>query len=205
MGPGKNRLATSHTTMTRSRKPNQLRIIAGTWRGRKLGFPVVAGLRPTPDRVRETVFNWLAPVLPGARCLDLFAGSGALGFEAASRGAARVVLVERDAQVLQELRANGSTLGASQVQVVAAEALNYLAGSAAPFDIVLLDPPYDRPDLLAACCTQLETGGWLAPQARIYLETRGKTCLPVLPGNWELVRSKHAGQVAYHLAVRNPM
>ena len=191
--------------MTLSHKPNQLRIIAGAWRGRKLGFPSLAGLRPTPDRVRETVFNWLAPVLPGSRCLDLFAGSGALGFEAASRGAALVVLVERDAQVLQQLRANGATLGASQVQVIAAEALNYLSGSASPFDIVLLDPPYDRPELLAACCTQLEAGGWLAPQARIYLETRGKTGLPPLPGNWELVRSKQAGQVAYHLAVRAAM
>lgn len=188
--------------MTRSLKPNQLRIIAGAWRGRKLGFPAVAGLRPTPDRVRETVFNWLAPVLPGARCLDLFAGSGALGFEAASRGAALVVLVERDAQVLRQLRANGTMLAASQVQVVAAEARNYLAGAAVPFDIVLLDPPYDKPDLLATCCAQLEAGGWLAPQARIYLETRGKDGPPSLPANWELVRSKQAGQVGYHLAVR---
>lgn len=188
--------------MTRSRKPNQLRIIAGTWRGRKLSFPEVAGLRPTPDRVRETVFNWLAPALPGARCLDLFAGSGALGFEAASRGAAVVELVERDTQIVAALRAHVTTLAAAQVQVVAAEVLNYLAGSASPFDIVLLDPPYDRPELLAVCCTQLEAGGWLAPQARIYLETRGKTGLPPLPGNWELVRSKQAGQVGYHLAVR---
>jgi 16S rRNA (guanine966-N2)-methyltransferase len=191
--------------MTRSNKPNQLRIIAGTWRGRKLCFPDVAGLRPTPDRVRETVFNWLTPVLPGARCLDLFAGSGALGFEAASRGAAMVELVERDAQIVTALRAHVTTLSATQVHVVAAEALNYLAGSASPFDIVLLDPPYDRPELLAACCTQLESGGWLAPQARIYLETRGKTGLPPLPGNWELTRSKQAGQVAYHLALRKTM
>ncbi len=191
--------------MTRSNKPNQLRIIAGTWRGRKLSFPDVAGLRPTPDRVRETVFNWLAPVLPGARCLDLFAGSGALGFEAASRGAAVVELVERDAQIVAALRAHVTTLAATQVHVVVAEALNYLAGSASPFDIVLLDPPYDRPELLAACCTQLETGGWLAPQARIYLETRGKTGLPPLPNNWELIRSKQAGQVSYHLAVRKTM
>jgi 16S rRNA (guanine966-N2)-methyltransferase len=191
--------------MTRSHKPNQLRIIAGTWRGRKLSFPDVAGLRPTPDRVRETVFNWLAPVLPGARCLDLFAGSGVLGFEAASRGAGVVELIERDMQIVAALRAHVTTLAATQVHVVAAEALNYLAGSASPFDIVLLDPPYDRPELLAACCTQLEVGGWLAPQARIYLETHGKTGLPALPDNWEVVRSKQAGQVAYHLAVRASM
>ncbi len=192
----------SHAIMTRSRTPNQLRIIAGTWRGRKLNFPAVADLRPTPDRVRETLFNWLAPVLPGARCLDLFAGSGALGFEAASRGAALVELVERDTQVVAALRAQVTTLAALQVHVVAAEALNYLAGKASPYDIVLLDPPYDRPELLAACCTQLESGGWLAPRARIYVETRGKTGLSVLPANWELLRSKQAGQVSYHLAVR---
>lgn len=191
--------------MPRSRQANQLRVIAGTWRGRKLSFPDVAGLRPTPDRVRETLFNWLAPVLPGARCLDLFAGSGALGFEAASRGAGVVVLVERDTQVVAQLRAHVTLLAAMQVQVVAAEALNYLAGSAQPFDIVLLDPPYDRPELLAVCCTQLEAGGWLAPQARIYLETRGKIGLPPLPGNWQLLRNKQAGQVAYHLAVRASM
>ncbi len=148
------------------------------------------------------MFNWLAPVLPGARCLDLFAGSGALGFEAASRGAGVVVLVERDTQAVAQLRQHVTLLAATQVQVVAAEALNYLADSAQPFDIVLLDPPYDLPELLAACCTQLEVDGWLAPQARIYLETRGKTGLPPLPGTWELIRSKQAGQVAYHLAVR---
>ncbi len=191
--------------MSRPRKPNQLRIIAGTWRGRKLSFPDVAGLRPTPDRVRETVFNWLAPVLPGAHCLDLFAGSGALGIEAASRGAGLVVLVERDARALQQLRGHGATLAAPQLRVIAAEALDYLAGPASPFDIVLLDPPYDRPELLALCCARLEAGGWLTPQARIYLETRGKTNLPPLPVNWELIRGKQAGQVAYHLAVRRPV
>lgn len=190
--------------MNRFRKPNQLRIIAGAWRGRKLCFPERIGLRPTPDRVRETVFNWLAPIMPGARCLDLFAGSGALGFEAASRGAARVVMVERDAQAVRHLQENVVTLAAAQVQVVAAEAGNYLAGTATPFDIVLLDPPYDRPELLAACCAQLESGSWLSAQARIYLEMRGDSGLPALPANWQLVRSKQAGQVAYHLALRTP-
>lgn len=191
------------TTVTRVHKAYQLRIIAGQWRGRKLAFPDVAGLRPTPDRVRETVFNWLMPMLPGARCLDLFAGSGALGFEAASRGAGQVVLVERDTQALAQLRAHVATLAATQVRVVVADALHYLAGSAQPFDIVLLDPPYDQPELLVKSCAQLEAGGWLAPKAYIYLETRGKHGLPPLPANWELKHGKQAGQVGYHLALRS--
>lgn len=185
------------------RPANQLRIIAGRWRGRRLAFPDVAGLRPTPDRVRETLFNWLTPLLPGARCLDLFAGSGALGFEAASRGAARVVMVEREAQAAAALRAHSAVLAASQVQVIAADAPTYLMGAAQAYDIVLLDPPFDQPALLAECCQGLEARGWLAPAACIYLETRSVYGVPVLPANWALTRSKKAGQVAYHLALRN--
>lgn len=184
------------------RPANQLRIIGGQWRGRRLSFPDVTGLRPTPDRVRETLFNWLMPVLPGARCLDLFSGSGALGFEAASRSAAAVVMVEREARAVTALRAHSALLAASQVQVIAADALTYLAGAAQAYDIVLLDPPFDQPALLGECCQRLEARGWLAPQARIYLETRGAHGVPVLPANWELIRSKKAGQVAYHLALR---
>lgn len=182
---------------------NQLRIIGGQWRGRRLSFPDVTGLRPTPDRVRETLFNWLAPVLPGARCLDLFAGSGALGFEAASRGAAAVVMVEREARAVTALRAHIALLAAHQVQVIAADALTYLAGAAQLYDIVLLDPPFDQPVLLADCCQRLEHTGWLAPQARIYIETRGTYGVPLLPANWRVSRSKKAGQVAYHLALRS--
>ncbi len=175
-----------------------MRIIAGEWRSRRLEFPARDTLRPTPDRVRETVFNWLAPYLPGARCLDLFAGSGAFGFEALSRGAARAVLVERDAAAATALRANGARLAAAGAEIVEADALSYLAGTAEPFDIVFLDPPYAS-GLLAPCLARLAAGGWLGPGARVYIEARDGE-LPPLPAGWRLARSKTAGQVGYHLA-----
>ena len=180
---------------------NQVRIIAGTWRGRRLSFAPVPGLRPTPDRVRETLFNWLSPVVHGARCLDLYAGSGALGLEAASRGAAEVVLVDNDPQVVATLGRQLESLGAQQVRVVQAEVLQWLSGSASPFDIVFLDPPFRR-QLLTPGIQQLESRGWLSDQARIYIEAE-KGLAPELPDNWELLRSKVAGQVGYHLAGRS--
>ena len=182
---------------------SQLRIIGGSWRGRKLAFTAQPGLRPTPDRVRETLFNWLAPVIRGARCLDLFAGSGALGIEAASRGAAVCVLVEQDARAVRMLREQVERLGARQVQVIEADALNWLSTTAQPFDIVFLDPPF-RSDLLPQCIRRLESGGWLAPEAWIYLEAGGGTT-PELPGNWELYRDKRAGQVSYRLVRRSTL
>lgn len=182
---------------------SQLRIIGGSWRGRKLVFATLPGLRPTPDRVRETLFNWLAPVIRGARCLDLFAGSGALGFEAASRGAAHCVLVERDARAVQVLREQVSRLGARQMQVVEADAPAWLSVAPQPFDIVFLDPPY-RAGLLPECVDLLEGSGWLAPEAWIYLETGRGTPLE-LPENWELYRNNRAGQVSYQLVRRSTL
>jgi 16S rRNA (guanine966-N2)-methyltransferase len=187
--------------MKSSQAANQVRIIAGTWRGRRLSFVPVPGLRPTPDRVRETLFNWLAPVIRGARCLDLYAGSGALGLEAASRGAAEVVLVDNDPQVAATLEAQRELLGAHQVRVVQAEVLQWLSGSASPFDIVFIDPPFRR-QLLPPCIQKLESRDWLSDHARIYIEAE-QGPLPQLPGNWELLRSKTAGQVGYHLAGRD--
>ncbi len=180
---------------------NQLRIIGGQWRGRKLSFPNVAGLRPTPDRVRETVFNWLAPVIAGARCLDLFAGSGALGLEALSRGAAAVVLVDNHTAVNQQLNANLALLQCSTATVVNAETRQYLQGPASEFDIVFLDPPYQL-ELLPECINLLENKGWLTSRAWIYLEASSVSDLPVLPDNWTLNRSKTAGEVSYHLVQR---
>jgi 16S rRNA (guanine966-N2)-methyltransferase len=178
----------------------ELRIIGGTWRSRRLVFPASEGLRPTPDRVRETVFNWLTPHLPGAACLDLFAGSGAFGFEALSRGAARVVLVEKRLEVVEALRHNRGQLKADQADIVHADALQYLRGPAAAFDIVFIDPPYDS-GLLGPCLELLDTRGWLKPDASIYLEAP-RAVEPSLPGSWQLLRSKTAGQVGYHLARR---
>jgi 16S rRNA (guanine966-N2)-methyltransferase len=178
--------------------PGVLRIIGGTWRSRRLTFPERTGLRPTPDRVRETLFNWLQPWLPGATCLDLFAGSGALGIECLSRGAGQVVLVEKDAAAVSALRANLALLKAQGAEVVQADALAFLQGPARGFDIVFLDPPYDS-GLLAASCAQLAAGAWIKREGLIYLEAAGDQDVP-LPSGWTLLRSKHAGQVGYHLA-----
>lgn len=183
---------------------NQLRIVGGVWRGRTLAFPDSAGLRPTPDRVRETLFNWLAPVVAGSRCLDLFAGSGALGFEAASRGAAEVVMVERDAVVTKHLREQQQRLNATQIQVMQAAALSFLAGAPRPFDIVLLDPPFGQALLQPVLATLAQ--GWLAPRACIYIEAEralsGDALSAWLPEGFALYRSKATGQVGYHLAQR---
>lgn len=180
---------------------NQLRIIGGQWRGRKLAFPDVPGLRPSGDRVRETLFNWLAPCLAGARCLDLFAGSGALGLEAASRGAGEVLMLDRSPVVVRQLQAHCDLLQAGQVQVQQVDALHYLQGDARPFHIVFLDPPFHQ-GLLAPCCALLEERGWLAPKAWIYLEVECELGEPSLPTGWRLHRSKTAGEVGYHLALR---
>lgn len=181
---------------------NQLRIIAGTWRGRKLVFAPVSGVRPTPDRVRETLFNWLAPVVRGARCLDLYAGSGALGLESASRGAAEVVLVDSDPLVVRTLQEQVRLLNADQVRVVLADTGAYLRAPAQPFDVVFLDPPF-REQRLPEAIRQLEAAGWLADEAWVYLEAERQLELS-LPANWELYRSKTAGQVGYHLVRRHP-
>ncbi len=176
----------------------KLRIIGGTWRSRLLNFPQRTGLRPTPDRVRETLFNWLQPWLPGAECLDLFAGSGALGIESLSRGAGSVVLVESDAVTAQALRANLDLLAAHAAELVCTDALTFLQGATRSFDIVFLDPPYQG-GLLAECCARLEAGGWVRPHGLIYLEAASDQS-PPLPAAWTLLRSKRAGQVGYYLA-----
>ncbi len=183
---------------------NQLRLIGGIHRGRKLAFADTEGLRPTPDRVRETLFNWLMPILPGARCLDLFAGSGALGLEAVSRGAAEVVMVDRLPRVVDQLRDNLQILRVDNARVIQADALQYLAGPARAFDIVFLDPPY-RSGLLPDCLTRLDEGGWLKAHAWIYLEADHKDGLPELPPGWVVYRSKQAGQVGYHLLRKQDM
>jgi 16S rRNA (guanine966-N2)-methyltransferase len=183
-----------------NQQKNRLRLIAGTWRGRRLPFAPVPGLRPTPDRVRETLFNWLSPVIREARCLDLFAGSGALGFEAASRGAAEVILVDNHAVVVHSLQHQVEALGARQVSVVQAGCSRYLDGQAHTMDIVFLDPPYHE-NLLPGCIEQLESGGWLANEAWVYIET-GQDIELELPGNWETYRSKSTGHVFSRLIRR---
>lgn len=185
-----------------SSRRNEVRIIGGEWRGRRVAFAPVPALRPTPDRVRETLFNWLQPVLYGSRCLDLFAGSGALGLEALSRGASEVVFVEKDRAVIESLEAALARLRCERGQVRQADARQFLAGRAQAFDIVFLDPPFESRWLPEVCAT-LEQRGWLAPQASIYLESPAAEPVPSLPAGWALVRSKRAGEVGYHLARRD--
>lgn len=179
-----------------------VRIIAGRWR--RLLLPVVATerLRPTPDRVRETLFNWIDGKVGGAHCLDFFAGTGALGFEAASRGAKAVVMVERDRDVAAALVRTARTLGADNVEVVCADALVWSLPVGAEFDIVFLDPPYSGPAPEAAL-DRLERLGALAAHCLAYLETdRDPTGIELPPG-WRFMHTRRAGRVRYHLASRN--
>jgi 16S rRNA (guanine966-N2)-methyltransferase len=180
---------------------NEVRIVGGRWRGRKIRFPTVEGLRPSPDRVRETLFNWLAPVIRDTRCLDLFAGSGALGFEALSRGAASVVLVERDRAAANHLRQLAAALGAENAQVAEGDALAWLDRASGSFDVVFLDPPFGS-GLLQEALWRLERTGHLAPGAFIYLECPTADGPPGLPPGWTLHRSGRAGDVGYYLAVK---
>ncbi|QIK15878.1 16S rRNA (guanine(966)-N(2))-methyltransferase [Leclercia sp. 29361] len=185
------------------KKPNraaagQIRIIGGQWRGRKLPVPDSPGLRPTTDRVRETLFNWLAPSMVDARCLDCFAGSGALGLEALSRYAASATLLEMDRSVSQQLQLNLASLKATHANVVNTNALAFLAQAGTPHDVVFVDPPF-RKGLLEETLTLLENNGWLADDALIYVESEVENGLPPVPAHWDLHREKVAGQVAYRL------
>lgn len=177
---------------------NQIRIIAGKWRGRKLKVPDMPGLRPTPDRVRETLFNWLAPVIVEARCLDPFAGSGVLAFEALSRGAAHVTMVDQSPQLIKLLQEELAQFGATNADIYCATVPAGLRKTDV-FDIVFLDPPYDA-DLLLPTCQYLEQHHFLAKNAYIYLEARQLIKDNDLPSGWHLLKSQRAGQVYYHLA-----
>lgn len=183
------------------RKPTHLRIIGGEHRGRILDFTAAEGLRPTPDRVRETLFNWLQPVIEGARCLDLFAGSGALGLEAASRGAAGVVMLESHLRSTNQIQSHIETLRLTDAEVVCQKAEDYLQQAGRGFDIVFIDPPYES-DLLVKVCAMLEDNHWLKPGSRIYVESGSVISAGDLPDNWQITHSKQAGQVFYHLAIR---
>lgn len=181
----------------------QIRIIGGQWRGRRLPVPDSPGLRPTTDRIRETLFNWLTPWIANARCLDCFAGSGALGFEALSRGAAQVTSLESERHIVRQLEKNLLLLAETRVQVIHTDTLAYLSRPSQAQDIVFVDPPF-RQTLLANTLNLLETQGWLAEQALIYVECEREHGLPVTPARWQLLREKTAGQVAYRLYSRQP-
>jgi 16S rRNA (guanine966-N2)-methyltransferase len=186
---------------------NSVRIIGGSWRGRRVHFPDSPGLRPTPDRVRETLFNWLQHSIAGTRCLDLFAGSGALGLEALSRGAREVVFVEpafAPAEMLAEelKRFEGGDLGGSRGRIVQVSAERFLAAPGEPFDVIFLDPPFGL-DALPEYVRLIDAGGWAASGGWIYLENARSAGAPAMPPHWNLVKSKSAGEVGYHLARAN--
>ncbi|NDL00084.1 MULTISPECIES: 16S rRNA (guanine(966)-N(2))-methyltransferase [Photorhabdus] len=179
----------------------QIRIIGGKWRGRKLPVPDSPGLRPTTDRVRETLFNWLAPVIQEAHCLDCYAGSGALGLEALSRYAAQVTLIEYERNIAKQLSANLDLLSTQNAEVINDSALTYLSQSGKPYDVVFLDPPF-RKGMLSETIKLLEEQNWLADESWIYVEAESESTAIDVPVNWQLHREKVAGQVAYRLYIR---
>ncbi|EKO3933347.1 16S rRNA (guanine(966)-N(2))-methyltransferase RsmD [Vibrio fluvialis] len=179
----------------------QVRIISGLWRGRKLPVHDAEGLRPTTDRVKETLFNWLAQDIPRAKCLDLFAGSGGLGFESASRQAEKVTMLEMNPQAFAQLKTNIAALKANNIEAINTDTLTYLKQPGQAYDVVFIDPPF-RQGLLQETVQLLEQNGWLAANAMIYIESEKELPLTELPDSWQLYREKLAGQVCYRLFER---
>ncbi|KTD17512.1 16S rRNA (guanine(966)-N(2))-methyltransferase RsmD [Legionella jordanis] len=177
-----------------------VRIIGGQFRGKKLSFPAIEGLRPTPDRVKETLFNWLMNDIRGARCLDAFAGSGALGFEAFSRGASRVVLVEASKKAYSNLQTIASSFNSPVITVINADAEYYLKHCKEVFDIIFLDPPFAK-NYQLQCLDILAHSNLLPPGGLVYLESPDK--LPIDPVHWQEEKLKQAGQVTYGLYKKN--
>jgi 16S rRNA (guanine966-N2)-methyltransferase len=184
-------------------QPGYIRIISGLWRGRKLPIHNAEGLRPTTDRVKETLFNWLAPHLPDARCLDLFSGSGSLGFEAASRQASQVTMVELNSSTYRQLQHNKQLLSATHIDIIKSDAITYLSQiqPKIPYDIIFIDPPFHQ-NLLKDVFKQLESEQWIAEDAFIYVESEKEWLPDAIPHDWQLHREKNAGQVCYRLFQR---
>jgi 16S rRNA (guanine(966)-N(2))-methyltransferase RsmD len=183
--------------MKSTKRPNEVRIVGGAWRSRRIRFAPSEDLRPTPDRVRETLFNWLGQDLTGIACLDLFAGSGALGFEAASRGASKVVMVERDRTAYASLKSNKEALAAAQVKLVRSDALEFLREDSGLYDVIFLDPPFATdygPRLLSLLPARMALG------AKLYYESAK---LMSWPSGWKVYREGRAGQVHFQLVTWN--
>ena len=181
---------------------NSIRIIAGQFRGRKIHFPDSEALRPTPDRVRETLFNWLSPVIADAKCLDLFAGSGALGFEAVSRGASEVVMIEESFEIAEQLYANRALLKCDHLEIIQQNALEYLAKKETTFDIIFLDPPFHS-TLLEESLKLIIENHLLNKNGSLYIEMNKTQNIPDVFGNLRLLKEKKAGQVKYLLCSLN--
>ena len=186
--------------MAKKTRPGRVRIVAGKWRSRLLDIAAVDGLRPTAERIRETLFNWLAPTIAGSRCLDLCAGTGALGFEALSRGAETVVFVEKSPIAARALRKNAELLEADGAEIHQDDALEFLAnGQREPFDVVFLDPPFAAA-MLDELCRLLDEHSMVRPGSLVYIEEDRATSAVDLPPGWSLLKSRTAGNVRYSLA-----
>ena len=196
---GKKEPSRGKANTSRNSRPGRLRIVAGNWRNRVLDIVDEPGLRPTPERVRETLFNWLGPHIAGSRCLDLYAGTGALGFEALSRGAGDTVFVERSRRVAEMLKDNIERLEADGATVIETDAARFVDSySGAPFDIVFLDPPF-ADDSIAELCRLLAARGIVAAGGLVYFEQDRRQPSPVLPDGWSFEKQKTAGNVRYGL------
>ncbi len=182
------------------RNGNRLRIIGGEWRSRLLPFPDVDGLRPTTDRVRETLFNWVQHTIPGARCLDLFSGSGALGFEALSRGAGNVVMVENNAKASFQLKENAKSLSADSAEVYHGDAIQFLHQDTAAFDVIFLDPPFGK-GFLQDCVNGIAQNNLVKNGGLVYIESEQDLDSLDLPNHWHPHREKKSGQVVSRLYV----
>ena len=184
----------------RGSRPGRLRIVAGKWRSRLLPITDVEGLRPTPERIRETLFNWLAGEIEGSHCLDPFAGTGALAFEALSRGAASATLIDKSARVVETLNSSAALLESDDIQILCADALSFMRQKASRrYDIVFLDPPFAE-DIVEECCRLLQSNGWLTDGAVVYIEQQKSRPLPELPRGWTINKDNKAGNVRYMLA-----
>ncbi len=187
----------NHKTSKQTLAKSELRIIAGQWRGRKVSFLPVEGLRPTPSRIRETLFNWINPMITNAHCLDCFAGSGALGFEALSRGAQSVTMIELHRDVIRELKNNRTLLDTTQLTIIQQDALVEIQ-SEQLFDIVFCDPPFNQ-GLVKPVLENLEQSNCLNDEAVVYLETEKSLKDLELPQGWKIIKEKIAGDVKYML------
>ena len=185
-------------------RKSRIRIIGGKWRGRKIEVVEADGLRPTPDRIRETLFNWLAPVCPGAVVLDCFAGSGALGLEALSRGAKMLVALEQHPSALENLRLQAQKLEVAAIDVIGGDALASIARLQQKFDLVFIDPPYARPELRHQVLRQLEAQGSLQAGARLYFEWPSPEVFELPGADFHWLKQKVAGQVNYAIAEWRP-
>ena len=180
---------------------HKLRIIGGSWRSRQIVFNEAEGLRPTASRIRETLFNWLQNDVAGCVCLDLFAGSGVLSFEAASRGAKKVFQVENNARVCRQLHENTLKLSTDVITLVNSDAFRFLSGDAEAFNVVFIDPPFHK-DLAVQSCQWLEDKSWLTAHAKIYLEVERGLSIEGIPVQWQCLKQKSAGEVDYYLFQR---